>query len=108
LTREALALYRSRLAEDGVIAWHISNKYLDLRPVLEALAKDAGLRALIYEDLHVAANASGRLPSVWVAMTAGEAAAQALGRDARWRPLGIPRLRHVWTDDFSNILSVLR
>lgn len=108
LTREALALYRSRLAADGVIAWHISNKYVDLRPVLEALAMDARLRALIYEDLHVPVNAGGRLPSVWVVMTANQVTAAAIGRDARWSQLEVPQTRHVWTDDFSNVLSVLR
>ena len=63
LTREALALYRSRLAADGVIAWHISNKYLDLRPVLEALAADAGLVALICDDAIVPSPSRGRFPS---------------------------------------------
>jgi hypothetical protein len=108
LTREALALYRSRIAADGVIACHISNKYLDLRPVLEALAEDAGLISLIYEDVHVPKNSGGRLPSVWVAMTASRVTADAIGRDARWRPLDVPRMRRPWTDDFSNVLSVLR
>src|SRR5687767_16040248 len=41
ITREAVALYFQKLAEDGVIAIHISNRYLDLRPVIIALANDA-------------------------------------------------------------------
>ena len=108
LTREALALYRSRLAVDGVIGWHISNKYVDLRPVLAALAEDAGLTSLIYEDLRVPANAGGRLPSIWVVMTASQTAAEAIERDPRWKPLAVARLPRPWTDDFSNILRVLR
>jgi hypothetical protein len=108
LTREALALYRSRLATDGVIAWHISNKYLDLRPVLAALAADSRLTALIYEDLRVPNNAGGRLPSVWVAMTASSATADAIRRDGRWRRLTELGGRQLWTDDFSNVLGVLR
>src|SRR5207245_11631356 len=43
LTREALALYLQKLAPGGVLAFHISNRYLDLQPVLSALAADAGL-----------------------------------------------------------------
>ena len=43
LTREALRLYRDKLADGGLIAFHISNRYLDLAPVLGALARDAGL-----------------------------------------------------------------
>jgi hypothetical protein len=108
LTREALALYRSRLAVDGVIAWHISNKYVDLRPVLAGLADDARLGSFIYEDLEVPKNAAGRLPSIWVAMTASRVTAGALGRDARWHPLNAARVRKLWTDDFSNVLGVLR
>src|SRR5205823_597658 len=71
LTREALALYRTRLAEDGVIAWHISNRYLDLRPVLQGLAADAGMTALIFSDQQIPKQAGGRFPSVWVVMSAG-------------------------------------
>jgi hypothetical protein len=107
LTREAVVLYRSRLASDGVIAWHISNKYLDLRPVLDALASDAGLLALVNEDLEVPRNAHGRLPSIWVVTTAAQRTAQSIRSDPRWRPLqtGRPQL---WTDEFSNLFRILR
>jgi spermidine synthase len=107
LTREALALYRSRLAPDGLIAWHISNKYLDLRPVVEALARDDGLVALVDADLQIPVNAHGRLPSIWVVTTASEKTARAVGSDPRWRPLRTKRPQ-LWTDDFSNVLGVLR
>jgi hypothetical protein len=43
LTREALALYRRKLTPDGVVLFHISNRYLDLAPVLAALADDSGM-----------------------------------------------------------------
>ena len=46
LTREALALYLTKLAPNGVLAFHISNRYLDLHGVLGALANDAGLSCL--------------------------------------------------------------
>lgn len=107
LTREALTLYRSHLAPDGLIAWHISNKYLDLRPVLEALANDAGLVALIDADLQIPANAQGRLPSIWVVTTASERTANAIRSDPRWRPLQTQRPQ-LWTDDFSNVFRLLR
>jgi hypothetical protein len=106
LTREALAVYRSRVTENGVIAWHISNKYLDLRPVLDGLARDARLAALICADRGVPA-ISGRLPSVWVVTTADRSFARAIETRGCWRPLAMqaPKL---WRDDFSNVLSVLR
>jgi spermidine synthase len=108
LTREALALYRSRLAADGVIAWHISNKHLDLRPVLEALAADAGLLAIICDDATVPPPSRGRFPSTWVAMTASDRTATSISRDVRWVRLASGRRPELWTDDFSNVLGVVR
>ncbi|HEY6826946.1 MAG TPA: fused MFS/spermidine synthase [Gemmatimonadaceae bacterium] len=108
LTREALSLYRQRLAEDGIIAWHISNRYLDLRPVLQGLAADAGMTALIMSDQRIPKESGGRFPSVWVAMSAGPQTVASLRSDARWQPLRSPRPPIVWTDERSDVLSVLR
>jgi hypothetical protein len=108
LTREALALYRQRLAEDGIVAWHISNRYLDLRPVLQGLAADAGMTALIFSDQQIPKESGGRFPSVWVAMTAGPKTLDAIRSDSRWLPLRSPRPPIVWTDQRSDVLSVLR
>jgi hypothetical protein len=108
LTREALALYRSRLAPDGVIAWHISNRYLNLEPVLADLARDAGLASFIRRDFRVTDSTTGRFPSIWVVMTAGANAAAAIAADGRWAETRDTESNRLWTDDFSNILGVLR
>jgi spermidine synthase len=108
LTREALALYRAHLASDGIIAWHISNKYLDLRPVLEALAADAGLVAIICDDVNIPSPSRGRFPSTWVAMTSASSTLAAVERDVRWVRLKSGRRPQLWTDDFSNVLTVVR
>lgn len=107
LTREAVSLYRSRLAPDGLIAWHISNRYVDLRPVLDALARDAGLVALIDADDNVPQGSHGRFPSIWVVTTASDRTANALRSDSRWLPLHTERPQ-LWTDDFSNVFRLLR
>jgi hypothetical protein len=107
LTREALSLYRSRLAPDGIIAWHVSNKYLALWRVLAALAADAQLLALVNTDVDVPSDGSGRLPSIWVVMTPNAEQVSRLRVDPRWRPLKTPK-PVLWTDDFSNIASILR
>jgi len=107
LTREAVAVYRSRLAPDGVIAWHISNRYVDLRPVLDAVARDAGLVALIDADVDIPKSSNGRFPSIWVVTTASERTASALRSDSRWLPLHTKRPQ-LWTDDFSNLFRILR
>jgi hypothetical protein len=110
LTREAVALYFKNLQPHGVLAFHISNRYLDLRPLLGDLARDAGLDLLAQEDtkLPEADLIVGKAPSTWVLMTRTREDFGVLTADARWHPLP-PRARAtVWTDDFSNPLSVMK
>jgi hypothetical protein len=108
LTREALTLYRSRLEPDGMIAWHISNRYLDLRPVLDGLARNAGISSFIREDVGIKDSTSGRFSSTWVVMTAGAKTAGAISANKRWAQFGRRSRSLLWTDDFSNVLGVLR
>jgi hypothetical protein len=110
LTREAVALYFKNLQPHGVLAFHISNRYLDLRPLLGDLARDAGLDLLAQEDtkLPEADLIVGKAPSTWVLMTRTREDFGVLTADTRWHPLP-PRARAtVWTDDFSNPLSVMK
>lgn len=103
LTSQALELYLTKLAPDGVIAFHISNRYLNLEPLLGGLARHAGLSALIRRD------AGGNIPwkysSTWVVMARNDAALGVIASDSRWVKL---QGAMVWTDDFSNILGVLK
>jgi hypothetical protein len=110
ITREALALYRTKLAPGGVLAFHISNQYLDLKPVLGDLARDAGLIALFQDDLVLDPDeaARGKSASQWVIMARDQADFGALSSDRRWQMLEGRPDSSVWTDDFSSILSVLR
>jgi hypothetical protein len=110
ITREALALYRAKLAPGGLLAFHISNQYLDLKPVLGDLARDAGLTALFQDDLVISPDdaARGKSASQWVIMARDRADFGALAGDRRWRALEGRPVPAVWTDDFSSILSVLR
>jgi hypothetical protein len=108
VTREALALYLSKLEPDGVLAFHISNRYLDLKPVLGNLARNAGLTALVQEDLQVSAEdaALGKTPSVWVVMARSGDALGPLAADGRWLPLAPRPDQQLWSDDFSSITSI--
>jgi hypothetical protein len=110
ITREALALYRAKLAPGGLLAFHISNQYLDLKPVLADLARDAGMVARFQDDLVLdpADAARGKSASQWVIMARDSADFGALAVDPRWRPLEGQADAAVWTDDYSSILSVLR
>jgi hypothetical protein len=110
VTREALQLYLEKLDQHGVLLFHVSNRYLDLRPVLDALAKDANLVALTEDDLVVSDDAlrGGKLPSRWVVMARCGDDLGPIARDPRWRALSTDKPLSVWTDDFSNLFALLR
>jgi hypothetical protein len=110
LTRQALRLYLAKLDGDGVLAFHISNRYLDLKPVLANLAADARLVCRYRDDMDVtpAEKEQGKFPSLWVVMTPSPANLGKLARSARWFPLTANPAVPVWTDDFSNILSIFK
>jgi hypothetical protein len=109
ITREALQLYIRKLADNGMLAFHITNRRLDLEPVLANLASDAGLIGLIRKDFSVsnAERAKGKERSVWVVMARHKDVIATLNSDPRWHILHPSVRTGVWTDDFSNILSVL-
>lgn len=106
LTREALQTYFHHLKPDGVLAVHISNRYLDLSPLMHDLAEDAGKQAVIIdndEDPEYAIDAS-----TWVLITSNQAF---LNSDRVQEHAGDWPARHprklVFTDDFSNLFHVL-
>jgi hypothetical protein len=107
LTREALALYRGKLNERGVILLNISNRYLDLTAVLGRLIDDAGMHGLVQTHSFKHRDING-LSSAWVVLARDAADLQPFAADARWKPLTAPPYLPVWTDDFSNILGVLK
>jgi hypothetical protein len=109
LTREALAMYLQKLAPGGVIAVHISNRHLELEPVVARLARDAELVALRqFHRLDEEQRARMWTPSRWVLLARRSADLGELAADERWSPplerFGV----HVWTDDFSDIVSVMK
>lgn len=108
LTREAIALYRAKLTPQGMIAFNITNNYLNLAPVLAALARDAGLICVVKQDARDFTEEilSMRLSSRWAAMTAQWPNFGSLGLYPGW---GVPAERpgvRAWTDDYSNIVSI--
>jgi spermidine synthase len=110
LTREALDLYRRKLSPDGVLLFHISNQRYRLEHVLANLAPAAGFRALYRQksDVTKAEFDAGVFPSRWILLFRRPADAGALTKDPRWTtPAPDPRVG-TWTDDYSNILSVVQ
>ena len=110
LTRQAMSIYLDKLDRKGILAFHISNMYLDLLPICSALAADAGCVGLYRNDLEVtpAEVAEGKSASQWVVIARDKASLAKLANDPRWRALPSTPAARVWTDDFSNILSVFR
>ncbi|MBL8521606.1 MAG: fused MFS/spermidine synthase [Betaproteobacteria bacterium] len=103
ITREATAVYARHLAPDGVIAFHVSNRYLDLIPVVRGLADSAGLK---WRWIHEATE-EGSIVSDWFLMSPVESSLQGekLDKSSKAIPAGQKRL--LWTDDNNNLLSVL-
>jgi SAM-dependent methyltransferase len=110
LTREALAMYLTKLAPGGLLAFHISNRYLDLEPVLADLAADAKLVSRQRDDWNVSAEetADGKEESHWVILARREADLGALVKKSQWWRLEGRSPPEVWTDDFSNLIRVFK
>lgn len=107
MTKEAITLYTSKLATGGMLAFHVSNRSLKLDAVLADLAKHHGATTLGFVDgEHDPVR--GKDPSEWVVMAQHSPAFDALAQDPRWRWIDGRTHSDVWTDDFSNILRVLR
>ena len=108
LTREALALYLRKLRPGGVILFNLSNKYLELGPVLAggvASVNAFARRQLYYPTQDEAAQ--GAAASEWMVIAARDADLDFLKHDRRWQPTqGQPGVSP-WTDDFSNIFRVI-
>jgi hypothetical protein len=110
LTREAVALYLSKLKPGGFLAFHISNHYVNLEPVLSNIAAELGLVAYIQIDDCVSDEETrlGKTPSTWLVMAPSRENLKPLVAGGRWRYCWPrPKVR-VWTDDWSNLLRALR
>lgn len=100
LSREALEqVYVPRLKEGGAIAWHVSNRFLDIRRVVAGLAQGAGLRCWVRTDKVEGARQLEASSSVWVLVAKdGEPPTQ------DWQTCPASDVR--WTDGWSNLLQV--
>lgn len=107
MTQQALDLYLSKVAPGGLIVFHISNRNLDLTQVVADLAHSRELSALSMRDM-TEPQVNGRDPSHWVVLARNPADYGALANDSFARPLQSSGERNLWTDDFSNIISVFK
>ena len=110
LTLEAFESYLRILAPEGVIAVHISNRHLDLEPVLAALASRLGLAARIkrYTTTHDAPPPRPAESSTVVVVARDERTLRSLDLDAGWVALGSPDRVRIWTDDYTSIVPLIK
>lgn len=102
MTQQALDLYLSKLAPGGLLVFHISNRNLDLTGVVADLAKSRQLSGFSMLDM------TPSRPSHWVVLARNSADYGSLANDPLAKPLVSTGTEAVWTDDFSNILSVFK
>jgi hypothetical protein len=108
LTREAIAGYMAKLAPNGVLALHITNRSLNLEPVVGNLARDAGLVARINVDMRGdKANPILAAPACLALLARHAEDLGTIITDPRWRPLVSHPESRVWSDDYVDIFSLL-
>lgn len=109
LTTEAIALYRKKLTEDGVLLLHISNRYFELAPILARNGADLNYKAF---QLHYKATPDDQSQpmaqtSLWIAMV-NHGDINHLSASNQWERLKPDLNLQPWTDDYSDILATIR
>ncbi len=108
LTEEAIQMYFRKLEPDGILVIHISNRYLDLAPILYAISKDLHLANRAEEDGPTEEESQkGKTASNYVLLARDKSAFKPLGK-IDWETLEPADNVRPWTDDYSNVLGVFK
>lgn len=107
ITQQALDLYISKLAEGGILAFNISSRSLDLKPILADLAASRKLECIGFDDLGPS-SIKDKDPSQWVVMARSPAEISNLSINSQWKKLNGREGARVWSDEFSNIVRAIR
>jgi spermidine synthase len=111
LTQEAFATYRHHIAANGLLMVHISNRYLDLEPVLAAAAQRGWASAARHYNATDDERKLNYSPSLWIAFSPDKTVIQRLvaaNPKEEWKPLAARAGFKAWTDDHASILSILK
>jgi len=109
ITREALAAYLRHTKPDGIVAFHVSNRFLDLIPVVARIAREQDANAVLVEDDPDEDDVTGRSRSDWVLVSRSRAALAAPAIAERGgAPAEDRREWRTWTDDYSNLIQILK
>lgn len=110
VTREALQLYLRKISPHGVLAFNVSNRHLDIEPVIGNLARDAGMFCLSRADDDIPAEvlSKGKTASQWMVVAQRKESLGALNNKPLWKKARTDENIGVWTDSYSSLLSVFR
>ena len=106
LTREALALYRRHLQPGGVIVFHVSNQYINLEPVVAAIAADAGMKAVSVHSRGDEQN--GFYYADWILVTANETLLSQPEIVNNGFATPLQANVRLWTDNYSSVFPLLK
>ena len=108
LTLEAFQIYNRHLRSDGVIAVHVSNRYLDLRPIVARAAQASKYNSAIINDSEPAADDDGIYASDWILLTRNRTLlSHPLISKVAGDPIEVSERIGAWTDDRSDLLRIL-
>ncbi len=118
MTVEAMRLYAERITADGLIGIHISNRFMDLAPVVASLAKECGLTCRLRMEKcendagkSLPDNPPGKTSSTWMVLGHSEDAMATFDRHPgpfKWERVAVPDGLRPWTDDYADVLSVMK
>jgi len=106
LTKEAFKIYLQRLKTDGAIAVHISNRYLDLAPVICGVGREFGMTPLKFSS--TGDPAQGKLPAEWIVLTKNPDLLDQYPQAVQSAKIVRPLPQGFWTDDYSNLFEILK
>jgi SAM-dependent methyltransferase len=104
ITSQALAIYRRHMKPGGVIAFHVTNRFLNLAPVVEALARAQGMHAIQIADSPEAPASN----SDWVLLSDSAASLDRPELVEVAKQIEVRSDWRLWTDDFNNLVQVLK
>ncbi len=105
MTYEAFALYHQKIVKNGIILVNLSNRHLELLPVLTAVGRSLNL--MVLHIRHKGNVALGQFDSEWALMSTDQNLAFNLMKDTQWRFVASDK-EFLWTDDYSNLLPLLK
>jgi predicted membrane-bound spermidine synthase len=108
LSKEALELYLAKLAPGGILLFNVSNRFLDVKELVSAAVTDAGLVAFFRSDEAGELRAEGKTDADHLVAARTLVDLESIANRQSWSRVSRPANFRVWTDDYSNILGLMR